>query len=172
LFAVIGTQYGAGDGSTTFDLPHKDGKVSVGLKPGDSDFTPLGMGGGAKSHTLTVAELPTVTVLQNSHNHAQNSHNHSQDLHDHTLQGTSEAAGSGVASNKLLAGSGTNIYKNTTGGLVSLQNEFALGATATNIASTATNIASTATNQSFGSGQAHNNMPPYLVMNYIIRYRS
>ena len=30
LFAVIGTKYGAGDGSTTFNLPNKKGKVSVG----------------------------------------------------------------------------------------------------------------------------------------------
>jgi len=30
LFSVIGTTYGAGDGSTTFNLPHLKGTVPVG----------------------------------------------------------------------------------------------------------------------------------------------
>lgn len=58
LFAVIGTTWGAGDGSTTFDLPHKDGRVTVGKKAGDSDFDTLGENGGSKVHTLTIAEMP------------------------------------------------------------------------------------------------------------------
>lgn len=62
LFAVIGTSYGAGDGSTTFNLPDKRGKVSVGLNSSDSDFNTIGKTGGEKTHTLSVEEMP-------NHNH-------------------------------------------------------------------------------------------------------
>lgn len=58
LFRVIGTSYGAGDGSTTFNLPNKKGKVSVGLDSSDTDFNAIGKTGGSKelqmhSHTLS-----------------------------------------------------------------------------------------------------------------------
>lgn len=51
LFAIIGTSYGAGDGVTTFNLPDKRGKVSVGLNSSDSDFNTLGKNGGSKNHS-------------------------------------------------------------------------------------------------------------------------
>lgn len=49
LYAVIGTRYGVGDGSTTFNLPDLRGRVPVGLNAGDSDFNTLGLWGGAKT---------------------------------------------------------------------------------------------------------------------------
>lgn len=58
LFAVIGTKYGAGDGSTTFNLPNLKGRVPVGLDGSDTDFNAIGKTGGEKKHTLTVYELP------------------------------------------------------------------------------------------------------------------
>lgn len=58
LFTVIGEKYGAGDGTTTFNLPNMKGRVPVGLDPDDSDFNTLGKSGGAKTHTLTVAQMP------------------------------------------------------------------------------------------------------------------
>lgn len=61
LFRVIGTSYGAGDGSTTFNLPNKKGKVSVGLDTSDSDFNTIGKTGGEKKHTLTTNELPSMS---------------------------------------------------------------------------------------------------------------
>lgn len=64
LFAVIGTSYGVGDGSTTFNLPDKRGKVSVGLDSNDTDFDTLGKTGGEATHTLTIDEMP-------SHNHTE-----------------------------------------------------------------------------------------------------
>lgn len=48
LFAVIGTTYGSGDGSTTFNLPDLRGKVAVGLDLQDTDFDTLGLDGGSK----------------------------------------------------------------------------------------------------------------------------
>lgn len=70
LYAVIGTTYGAGDGSTTFNVPNLEGRVIVGQDPDDSQFNGLGETGGAKTHTLTTSEMPNHTHTQNSHSHA------------------------------------------------------------------------------------------------------
>ena len=59
LFAVIGTKYGEGDGSTTFNLPNLKGRVPVGLDSDDTDFNTIGKTGGEKTHTLTIDEMPS-----------------------------------------------------------------------------------------------------------------
>lgn len=59
LFAVIGTSYGAGDGSTTFNLPDKRGRVSVGLDSNQTEFDTIGLKGGEKTHQLTIEEMPS-----------------------------------------------------------------------------------------------------------------
>jgi microcystin-dependent protein len=56
LFAVIGTTYGAGNGTTTFNLPNLKGKVVVGFDLTQTEFDVIGETGGAKTHTLTEAE--------------------------------------------------------------------------------------------------------------------
>lgn len=58
LFAAIGTTYGNGDGSTTFPLPNYKGRVLVGRDTAQAEFDVLGEVGGAKTHTLTVGEIP------------------------------------------------------------------------------------------------------------------
>ena len=50
LFNAIGTTYGVGDGTTTFNLPNLKGKVPVGLDSNDTDFDTLGETGGSKTH--------------------------------------------------------------------------------------------------------------------------
>lgn len=61
LFAAIGTTYGIGDGSTTFHLPDLRGRIAVGLDTSQTEFNALGAKGGAKTHTLTAAQLPSHT---------------------------------------------------------------------------------------------------------------
>ena len=63
LFAAIGTTYGAGNGSTTFNVPDMRGRTPVGRDSGQSEFDVLGETGGAKTHTLTTAEMPSHTHL-------------------------------------------------------------------------------------------------------------
>ena len=54
LFAAIGTVYGAGDGSTTFNVPNLSTRVPVGTGTGYE----LGATGGEATHKLTVDEIP------------------------------------------------------------------------------------------------------------------
>ena len=56
LFAVLGTTYGAGDGSTTFALPDMRGRVGVGI--GASGVNTLGQKGGKQTHVLSENEMP------------------------------------------------------------------------------------------------------------------
>ena len=58
LFSVIGTTYGSGNGSTTFNLPNIAGKMIIGYDANDTDFDTIGATGGSKTHTLTNYELP------------------------------------------------------------------------------------------------------------------
>jgi microcystin-dependent protein len=72
LFAAIGTTYGNGNGTTTFQLPDFRGRVSAGkddmggssanrlTSPVNGDV--LGASGGSESHTLTQGELPHVQL--------------------------------------------------------------------------------------------------------------
>lgn len=68
LFTAIGTAYGVGDGSTTFNVPDKRGRASVGKD--NMGGTPanritaawadsIGGTGGEESHTMTETEMVT-----------------------------------------------------------------------------------------------------------------
>jgi microcystin-dependent protein len=50
LFARIGTTYGVGNGSTTFNLPNLKGRVPVGRDSAQTEFDTLAETGGAKTH--------------------------------------------------------------------------------------------------------------------------
>jgi len=56
LFDLIGTSFGAGNGTSTFNLPNYKGRVSVGYDSNDTDFNSVGKTGGSKElqkHTHT-----------------------------------------------------------------------------------------------------------------------
>lgn len=74
LYSAVGTTYGVGDGSTTFNLPDLRGRVLAGkdnmggsaanrITSGGSGITgsTLGASGGAETHTLTTAQMPSHT---------------------------------------------------------------------------------------------------------------
>ena len=143
LFAVIGTTYGAGDGSTTFNLPDSRGRVSVNKNPSDTEFDTIGEKYGEKAHTLTGAES------------GEKGHNHTQNAHDHTIR---DHTGRGVASVYGNTG-GTASFIPTNSGNVSndfIKSDF----------TTATNQAVPDTNAS----SAHNTIQPSIVQNFAIRY--
>lgn len=75
LFAAIGTQYGPGDGSTTFNLPDMRSCMPVGQDAGSAKYTTLGGKGGSSQVTLTAANLPAHTHTgqapsAGAHNHS------------------------------------------------------------------------------------------------------
>lgn len=69
LYSVIGTTYGAGDGSTTFNVPNLKGRVPAGYDSAQTEFNTMGKTGGEKTHLLTSAEMP-------AHNHTDSGHTH------------------------------------------------------------------------------------------------
>lgn len=149
LFAAIGYTYG-GSGAN-FSLPNMQGRVPVGsgsiTDPNSNSQTfTLGGASGELSHKLTTAELA-------SHTHIQNSHNHTQDPHTHNISYFSPSPiPTGVADNNWIHPMRTSPY--STGSILS---------------TTATNQATTATNQNTGGDGYHNNLQPYIVVNYIIK---
>ncbi len=73
LFAIIGTTYGAGNGSTTFDLPDLQDNVAMGKSPskalastgGANTVTSTGNVGGSTAN----ASLTTSQLASHSHNY-------------------------------------------------------------------------------------------------------
>lgn len=59
LFDVIGTRSGAGNGSTTFNVPDLRESLIYGVGDSGSFAQTMGAAVGEKTHTLTVAEMPS-----------------------------------------------------------------------------------------------------------------
>lgn len=171
LFAIISTTYGTGDGSTTFNLPNLQGKVPVGRNSSDTDFDTLGETGGAKTHTLTEAQMPVHThgVNDGGHNHSLNNPSHSHSVSDPGHRHTIAFA---VNNNKNYSGTGRNPIEadNPT------NNNTSTVTTGISVAAATTSVSANAaatgiTIQNAGAGSAHNNVQPYIVLNYMIRYQ-
>jgi microcystin-dependent protein len=64
LFSRFGELWGAGDGSTTFNLPNLDGRMLVGFSESDGDFDAVGGTGGTKAATMPahIHTLPAAAV--------------------------------------------------------------------------------------------------------------
>ena len=99
LFAIVGTTFGSGNGSTTFNVPNMAGRAPIGAGAGASlTNRVLGATGGEEEHTLTVAEMP--------------SHQHTYGVFDRTTGlpswewGADQAYGSNIVTNTGSTGSG------------------------------------------------------------------
>jgi len=194
LYAALGgtsSPWGQGNGSTTFNVPDLRGRASIGAGQGANlAYRSVGSYGGEENHTLTLYEIP-------SHNHAINdlAHSHSvyDPAHNHGIYDPGHAHGINDPGHAHPYVYGNTLFSNGPG-ISNLQimqppyynnvSGFTGGATAgigiygavTGIAtySTATNISiytsKTGINQTLysGSGAAHNNMPPFAVLNKII----
>ena len=117
------------------------GRVLVGIDAGDTDFDVVEETGGAKTHTLTVAQTP-------AHGHTQDAHGHTQDAHGHTQRYHSATTG-GLSGPTTAPDTSSNTPTNY--GIT----------TATAVA---TNQNATATNQNTGGGAAHPIVQPYLTV--------
>lgn len=99
LFSVIGTTYGSGDGSTTFNLPDMRGRVAVG-----SDANSLGTVEGEKTHALATDEGPkhthTLLLCDGGAGAGSSYAQVSKTKADNILQ-TTNSAGSGAAHNNM-----------------------------------------------------------------------
>jgi microcystin-dependent protein len=183
LFSVIGTTYGAGDGSTTFNLPDFRGRAPVGFNSGDGDFNSMGQTGGAKTHTLTSNEMPSHTHSQNSHSHGGSisggAHNHSITLNSggshstsHTLP--SRISGSASGSTRNVSANTTRLRVNLSAGTTGAAGGHSHGMSIPPSHSGHTHSVSisgnTASNNNTGGGAAHNNLQPYIVMNFVIKF--
>ncbi len=139
LFTAIGTTYGVGDGTTTFNLPDKRGRVAAGKddmggtsanrltnQSGGLNGDSLGATGGAETHTLSIAESAA---------------------HDH-----GGSTGSTNLDEKFVTDDGLNAVK------VYVATPASEGQT-----SHSHSISSQ------GGGGAHNNVQPTIILNYIIK---
>ena len=120
------------------------GRVPIGIGTnGTTSYTTPGATGGAETHTLTTAQMP-------QHTHVQNAHTHTQNAHGHTL-----SAGSWIHTS--VAGANASPLAGLATGPHGFSNQ---GSAIPN--TTATNQNTTATNQNTGGSTAHNNMQPWI----------
>jgi microcystin-dependent protein len=118
LFDYLGTAYGPGDGSTTFNLPDRRGRVSAGKD--DMGGTPAGRltgfglqdagVGGTETVTLTLGQIP-------SHNHTINDPGHSHTYNRAPIGGNAWGGGFDIGVTGAQTGtSTTGITINNNGG--------------------------------------------------------
>ena len=143
LFAIIGTTYGSGDGSTTFNLPNLTGRVPIGIDSSDSNMNSMGETGGRK--TVSGTDLP--------------SHYHSVPNHTHTYEDVYYAESSGTDD----IGLGQN--HRGSGATDSDNEDYAVTRTTVSGGPGNTN-----TDTNGVTNSTMNIMNPYLTLKYMIKY--
>jgi microcystin-dependent protein len=161
LFEVIGTTYGAGDGSTTYNLPDLRQRFPLG-KAASGTGAALGATGGVIDHTHSISSVA-------DHTHAVGSHTHdisSDGSHDHGgVTATENQAGVGAQS-----GVGVTAAPGKFGVTGGHDHNLTSGGSHNHGGATAASTAATS-----GAGGAHDHgaatgaqNPPFLSLNYLI----
>lgn len=167
LFGAIGTAFGAGDGSTTFNVPDLRGRVTAGKDDmggvaanritnaaSGVTGTTLGATGGAQSITLVTANMP-------SHAHTQQgtfaSGAPSSTAHTHDFSGTT------VANTFNAGGGGTSVVQQLGNATVTTANP-----NAGDLSGHIHNVTISGSTATAGSGTAYGNLPPVCIVNKII----
>ena len=158
LFTAIGTVYGSGDGSTTFNLPDFRGRMGMGSGTGlglNSSGTgapsgtsqtarSLGQWGGEETHQLTASEMP-------SHNHTGATGNAGSHFHTFGRPALSYVSPNGTVTVSMPGGT---MHKFSDGD----------GVNDTDTAADHSHTISSA-----GSDARHATLPPFVVINFIIK---
>lgn len=197
LFALIGTTFGAGDGSTTFNVPDIRGRTIVGSDTmGSSDAGRLsgatfptsggvniGEGGGAETITLVVSNMPshahpgssasgsgTTSIQSNGHTHTFSGATSGQSAdHTHSVPVQSSGTPGGVTNAGGGGWGGTNVTSSGT----SVDHTHTYSGTTSDISASHTHTVSVsgiASIASQGGDAAHSNMPPAIIMYWIIKW--
>lgn len=193
-FALVGTTFGPGDGSTTFNIPDLSNRVVAGLQMGGSaritvaggnfDGNALGAAGGAQNHTLTTAQIPShshtgttdgstvsgTTASSGSHDHGGSTGNASND-HTHpyaTAANKTGALGTGPGAPLINIWNGVDTSV-ASGGQSSSHSHTISSDGAHTHTFNAGSHAHTFTTGATGSGGSHPIMPPTMVLSKIVR---
>jgi len=146
LFTLLGTQYG-GDGITTFAIPDLRGRIAVGTGQ---------ISGGSTNYVLAqAAGVPNVTLLTSN-----------IPSHTHMIMAVNTAATTGDPTNNMMAQTnGTNSADPTPYPDVNLYTTLPLPDGGTSIPNALMDPTSLTP---IGGTQPHDNMMPYVCLNYII----
>ena len=150
LFAVIGTKYGSADG-THFNVPNLNGRVPAGKDSAQTEFDTLGKTGGAKTHTLALTEIP-------SHNHGGVTGTDSPD-HAHYDSGHQHPCTIDPGTDSSPPGN----FRSDSGGAYTKWTNVGYA----NIGGASARHSHSVTAQ--GGGGSHNNLQPYLALNFVIK---
>lgn len=144
LFGVIGDIWGAGDGSTTFNLPDLRGRTAIGAGTStatDATNHTLGTIGGAETHYHT------------TQSHKLTASESGIPAHSHPLPNSAVVYNDSSTQRLATSGSGTKVSINTNVGLATAQNTAATAATA----------------HTHGDTGNSSNMQPFATVNKIIK---
>ena len=170
LFSVIGTEFGSGDGSTTFNIPNLTGRLAIG----QSNDHLFASSGGEETHALTTGEIA-------SHLHSVPTHGHSNDIafktpelsHSITAQPSFTYTRANSTATTGVRQSGSS-YTGRSNASMSRATSVAITdhpATDCTMSGSITDCPAMTSGYT-GSGDAHNNMMPYIALVYLIQAES
>lgn len=154
LFALIGTTFGSGDGSTTFTLPNYVNRMPIGA---GGSYAVAATGGSADA--ITVAH--THTYSNSGTSSAAGAHSHSISDPGHTHTDTSITGGGGVNFN---GGGWANLTGSTT------TSASGTGISINGVGDHTHTYSFSGTTASTGSSGTNANLPPYLGVYFIIKF--